>query len=85
MVNPLLPSPQDNPKALYIHCLAHVLNLSVQDVSSHSAILRDSLAVCHEIVNTITKSPKRNAILEQIKQDLGITAAGKITTFSSTR
>ena len=72
---------QVNPKALFVHCYAHSLNLAVQDTTKENPVIRDALDVTNEITKVVKGSPKREAWLEQIKS----TAAGKIQRFSYTR
>jgi len=44
---------QDEPKALYVHCLAHSLNLCVQDVSKKFNLLRNTLDFIHNLFQLI--------------------------------
>ncbi|XP_067941693.1 zinc finger MYM-type protein 1-like [Watersipora subatra] len=75
-----------NPKALYVHCYAHSLNLAVQDTTKDCSVMRDSLDLCNELIKLITSSPKREAWLETIKKCSGEgDSAGKVKRFSSTR
>ena len=47
------------PKALYIHCLAHSLSLSFQDSLNQINECRDSINFVKDLVNFIRDSPKR--------------------------
>ena len=58
------------PKAVYIHCFCHSLNLAVQDSSKSIISIRNALNVVQELSNLIKYSGKRKALLEKIRQDL---------------
>ena len=49
----------EEPAALYVHCLAHSLNLCLQDASWGCSSVRDSLELVMELVKLIKFSPKR--------------------------
>ena len=49
---------KEEPAALYVHCLAHSLNLCLQDASRSCSLVRDSLELVMEIVKLIKYSPK---------------------------
>ena len=53
------------PKALYVHCYGHLLNLAIQDALSGVEILRNTLGTVQEIYNFIEGSPKRHAAFEK--------------------
>lgn len=55
---------QEEPNALYVHCLAHSLNLCVQDVSKMCKLLRNTLDFIHDLVQLIKFSPKRLTLFE---------------------
>lgn len=77
---------QENPKALYVHCHAHALNLAVQDTVKKNTLLKDTMAIVAEISSIIRTSPKRNALLERLKEvHADDEKAGRITTFCPTR
>lgn len=71
-------------KAIYIHCNGHILNLATGDSVKKTKILADSLDIAYEISKLIKFSPKREAKLEKLKEELGETSTS-IITFSSTR
>ena len=58
------------PKALYIHCFCHSLNLAVQDSFRHIQLVRHTLDITQELSNLIHYSAKRQALLERMQQDL---------------
>lgn len=51
---------EDEPAALPVHCLAHNLNLCLQDASKQIVSLRDAIELCREIYKLIELSPKRS-------------------------
>lgn len=59
---------KDNPKAIYVHCYGHSLQLAVQDATKASKIIQDSLDLCSEVANLIRKSSKRTAVLATLKE-----------------
>ena len=61
---------QDEPKALNVHCLAHSLNLCVQDVSKKFKLLRNTLDFIQNLVQLIKFSPKRLNLFESLKNDV---------------
>ncbi|XP_067943161.1 uncharacterized protein [Watersipora subatra] len=75
-----------NPKALYIHCYAHSLNLVAQDTTKDCSVMRDSLDLRNELIKLIKSSPKKETWLKTIKKCSGEgDSAGKVKIFSSTR
>ena len=45
------------PKAIYVHCLAHSINLCLQECAKQSRPIRDALALVNELHNLIKASP----------------------------
>lgn len=59
----------ENPAALPVHCLAHSLNLCLQDAGKEIQLLRDALDIVKEISQLIKFSPKRSHLFsEKLKQ-----------------
>ena len=69
---------KDEPRALYVHCLAHSLNLCVQDVSKMCKLLRNTLNFIHDLVQLIKFSPKRLTLFENLKSDVTMRALAKL-------
>jgi len=67
------------PRALYVHCMNHRLNLVLQEVASSFPIFRDSLSLVHEVAKFLGESPKRKGILKEISGE------GSLKTLSQTR
>lgn len=55
----------DNPAALSVHCLAHCLNLCLQEEGRKLPFIRDALDLVREIAKLIAFSPKRAHLLSQ--------------------
>ena len=45
------------PRAVYIHCFDHVLNLAAADALKQSKLMKDSLEITREITKLIKYSP----------------------------
>ena len=63
---------REYPKALYIHCFGHSLNLAVQDASRTLNVIRNTLDTVLELSNLIRFSPKRKALLARVRQDFEV-------------
>ena len=59
------------PRAVFTHCYGHALNLSVKDTITGSASLKDCLDTCFELIKLIKFSPKREGMLNRIKEETG--------------
>ena len=57
-----------NPKALYVHCCSHSLNLALQDSSRAVAVIRDTLYYVQQLNDVIRASAKRFAMFENIRK-----------------
>ena len=58
------------PLALYMHCLAHSLNLCLQDATRSGTYIRDALELTREIIILIKYSAKRSHLFEVMKSQL---------------
>ena len=61
---------KEEPTALYTHCYGHSLNLACSDSIKKTALMRNALDVVLEITKLIKKSPRRDALLQKLKQEL---------------
>ena len=61
---------EEEPAALYVHCLAHILNFYLQDVSRSCNSVRDSLQLVMEIIKLIKFYPKHVTLFSTIKSQL---------------
>ena len=57
------------PSAIHVHCLAHCLNLCLQEVAKQCSLVRDALDIVNEILKLIKNSPKRSEVFKSIKAD----------------
>lgn len=72
------------PRAVFTHCYGHALNLGVSDTIKQSPAMKDCLDTCFELVMLIKFSPKREATLRELKEEVGSDAPG-IRTLCPTR
>ena len=55
------------PVALSVHCLAHCVNLAIQETARKVKVIRDALDFATEAIQLITASPKRQVLFENIQ------------------
>ena len=55
------------PKARYVHCTAHSLNLAVVDSLRHLTSMRDIMALANDLINTVSESNKRMGLFRSIR------------------
>ena len=60
----------EQPKAHYTYCDDHTLSLLVKHVTKNTKILRDAMGTADEITIMIKYTPKRESILESIKEQI---------------
>ncbi|XP_066964231.1 zinc finger MYM-type protein 1-like [Macrobrachium rosenbergii] len=53
------------PKAIYVHCYEHLLNLALQDTLQENTVIRNALAVVQSIQNFFN-TPKRENVLRSV-------------------
>ena len=58
------------PAALHVHCLAHCLNLCLQDAARICSHVRDALELIIELVKLIKYSPKRSSLFQSLKSQV---------------
>jgi len=75
---------EKEPRAVFTHCFGHALNLSVSDTVKRSSLLRDCLDTSYELVKLVKFSPKREAMLRNIKEQSGLDIPG-VRTLCPTR
>ena len=61
---------QDEPRVHFVHCVAHSLNLWLQQSGKQSKPIRYSLALVNELCNFIKISPKRLSLFERLQYEL---------------
>ena len=65
-------------KALYVHCLAHSLNLCLKDVAKTCSLIRDIMSFIYELTQLIKMSPKRLTLFETLRKEVTI-STGELT------
>lgn len=60
----------EHPAALHVHCLAHCLNLCLQDAARVCPHGRDSLELIIGLVKLIKFSPKRSSLFQTLKSHM---------------
>ena len=60
----------EEPRAHYIHCVAHCLNLCLQDCAHCCPCIRDALALASEMARLIRASPKRLSQFRHLTEQL---------------
>ena len=55
------------PCAIFTHCYGHALNLATSNTIKRCTLMKNTLDVVHEICKLLQSSPKRDALLQQIK------------------
>ncbi|CAF1410883.1 unnamed protein product [Rotaria sordida] len=63
------------PKAMYVHCIAHCLDLAVHDLTNQCATISTCISFVKEIIDFVRRSPKRLAILKEIFNQLSMSYA----------
>ena len=59
---------------LYVHCFAHSLNLSVQEVTKKCELLRNCMDFIYQLVQLIKYSPKRLTLFESLRKDITVSS-----------
>ena len=58
----------DNAAAISVHCLAHCVNLCLQEIAVTSQPIKEALSLSVEIIQLIKYSPKRQVTFESIQK-----------------
>ena len=67
---------EEEPRAIYTHCYGHSLNLAVSDTVRQCTVIGKAFDIVYEITKLIKKSPRRQAALEKLKQEVGSESPG---------
>ena len=73
----------ENPRALYVHCANHNLDLALKDCTKASKIIRNSLDSVQDLAIFIRSSPMRMAQYQRIASDLEDTLSNNNTLVKS--
>ena len=66
----------EEPRALYLHCHGHALNLAAGDAIKGCKHTKDALDVAFEVSKLVKFLPKRTAALEKLKEELALDSPG---------
>lgn len=75
----------ENPKALFVHCNAHRLNLVVQDALTKITFVRDFIGCVKEMINFVRDSPKRLGRFKDLQADNDSSSSPNLSPFCPTR
>ena len=67
---------QEEPRALYVHCMGHSLNLAVQDTCRSIKVMADTFDTVLELSKVFKYSAKKKAILLKLKSELASETMG---------
>ena len=68
----------ETKQLLYVHCLAHSLNLCLKDVTNTCEVIRDVLNFIYELTQLIKMSPKRLTLFDSLRREVTINT-GELT------
>ena len=60
----------EEPRAVYTHCYGHALNLACSDAVKNCKIMRDALNTSYELMKLLKTSPRRDATLQKLKEQM---------------
>ena len=66
----------EQSEALYVHCLAHSLNLCIQEVTRKCTLIRNIMEFIHDLLQLIRFSPKRLFTFESLRKEAAINSSG---------
>ena len=69
---------RESPHTLYVHCLAHCLNLCVKEVTRTCDIMRDTMSFVSDLTQLIKMSPKRLSLFDSLRKEVTLNT-GEIT------
>ena len=69
---------------LYVHCFAHSLNLSIQEVTRKCEMLRNCMDFIYQLVQLIKYSPKRLTLFDSLRKGITV-SSGDSTVLPSLR
>lgn len=66
-------------KALYVHCLAHSLNLAIQEVTKKCVLLRNIMDFMFQLIQLIKFSPKRLAMFDHMRKEVSLNCSEQLS------
>ena len=75
----------DNAKAISVHCLAHRINLSLQEVARCSKFVKEALNFAMDVTQLIKYSPKLQVVFENLQKQQEFPSLSGIRTLCPTR
>lgn len=60
---------EQEPRALYVHCASHSINLVVQDSIAASKTYRDTMSLLANLISFVRESPKRLRLFEKVQDE----------------
>ena len=67
---------REEPRALYVHCLAHSLNLCLQDCTRYCDCVKNALSLASDLARLIHASPKRLGLFKNLKAEMNLQTTG---------
>ena len=58
------------PRALFLHCHGHALNLAAGDAVKGCSVMKDALDITFEVSKLVKFSPKRSGTFDKLKEEL---------------
>ena len=65
---------KETGNCLYVHCFAHSLNLSVQEVTKKCDMLHNCMDFIYQLVQLIKYSPKRLTLFDSLRKDITVSS-----------
>lgn len=76
---------QDEPRAHFIRCFGHFLNLAAGDTIKRCKTMKRALETAHEIAKLIEYSPRREGLFHDLHKEIGQPGSCGIRTLCPTR
>ncbi|CAB4022107.1 zinc finger MYM-type 1-like [Paramuricea clavata] len=76
---------QEEPRATYVHCRAHKLNLAVQNAMKNNKVMRNILNMIQDLIAFIRGSSKRMAWFSEFNESDGFSGGKSLRPFCPTR
>ena len=61
---------KEEPRAVYMHCYGHALNLPCSHAVKKCKLMRDAMDTAYELIKLIKKSPRRDAAFQKLEEKL---------------